>query len=501
MTKTELKLKVLHLDDDPFELGRVRTALEEHALECTFAVTSVSNSVEFNSALSDRPDVVILDIHINDHGINGIDLARSTRQRLPHAVVLMCSTADDVRTIRSSLAAQADDFISKYSDKGELSLRVLNAYQLASLKHPGKNRQSTNKPLNDNEPVGNTIAGIRNRIPRLLHSAVSAIFIGGESGTGKEVVADLIGSSLEPGTPFIKINCGAITPSLLESELFGHVKGAFTGANNDKKGLLESASGGWIFLDEVATLSATAQTAMLRVLENKTVIPVGSTKSVRVDLRVLSATNEPIQELVDQGKFRADLWQRLRETEISLPPLRERPDEIPLLVAHFCASMAGGPYSITGPALTALSSLSWRAGNIRELRNCLRAMTELHSNKLLTPLAIPERFWEDLGDQKVTRDLNLESMDEGSAPLSTSKDQIVLPWDFDSRYTYEYLCDLLLLDITRKAADRPGRLSLRGLAQIIGMSRSTLSTRLKALVHRNLISLHELSQLVGINEV
>jgi len=500
VTTSLLTLSVLHLDDDPFELDRVKTALEHHALACNFVVTSVSTPQEFLNALADDPDVIILDVHINDEHTSGIELASTTREKLPSAVILMCSSADDVGTIKDSLSAQSDDFISKRSDKGELSLRVLNSYQLASLKRPTKKNFVSPTPKAPDEPVGATISSITGRIPRLLDSAVSAVFISGESGTGKEVVADLIGQALQSGTPFVKVNCGAISPSLLESELFGHVKGAFTGAVSDKRGLLESASGGWIFLDEVATLSPAAQTALLRVLENKTLLRVGSTKPVQVDLRVLSATNEPLASLVDKGKFRADLWQRLRETEISLPPLRERPDEIPALVNHFCATMAGGPYTISGPALTALCSMSWRAGNIRELRNCLRAMTEHHVNKLLTPLAIPERIWDEIGDQKTSEDTGTKSVDLRPGKPSAGKDQIVLPWSLDSRYTYDYLCDLLLLDITRKVADRPGRLSLRGLAQTIGMSRSTLSTRLKALVHRNLISLRELSQLVGINE-
>jgi len=496
-----LTLKVLHLDDDPFELERIKTSLENHALDCQFQVTSVSKPGDFITALDHEPDVVILDVHINDEHTNGIQLAGSTREKLPSTVILMCSSADDVTTIKNSLNAQADDFLSKRSDRGELSLRVLNSYQLASLKRPAKKSLAVANSKNADQPVGATIASISVRIPRLLDSAVSAVFISGESGTGKEVVADLIGQALHEGTPFIKVNCGAITPSLLESELFGHIKGAFTGATTDKRGLLESASGGWIFLDEVATLSPAAQTALLRVLENKTLLRVGSPKPVQVDLRVLSATNEPLAELVKQGKFRADLWQRLRETEIVLPPLRERPDEIPALVAHFCDTMAGGPYTISGPALTALCGVSWRAGNIRELRNCLRAMTEQHVNKLLTPLAIPERIWDEIGDQRPSTQDRVGSPDPRSDGPSETRDQIVLPWSADSRYTYDYLCDLLLLDITRKVADRPGRLSLRGLAQTIGMSRSTLSTRLKALVHRNLISLRELSQLVGINEV
>ena len=494
-----LSLKVLHLDDDPFELERVKNALEKHALDCTFHVESTSNVSDFRQKLSNYPDLVILDIHVNDPEFTGITLTRETRQSAPDTVILMCSSADDLRTIADCLNADADDFISKMSDKGELSLRVYNSYRLATMKR-GVN--FTAQPVDKDipRPVGATMERIARRIPLILDSAISAIFIGGESGTGKEVVADLIGSALPPETPFIKVNCGAIAPTLLESELFGHVKGAFTGASADKRGLLEAASGGWIFLDEVATLSPSAQVALLRVLENHTMLRVGSTKPVHLDLRVLSATNEPLETLVAEGKFRADLWQRLRETEINLPPLRQRPDEIPALVERFCNKMNGGPYTVSGPAMAVLTSASWRAGNIRELRNCLRAMTEMHVNKLLTPLSIPERLWEDIGEKPETQTQD-QAEPKPQVLLDDSEDNgIVIPWTYDDKQTYDHLTDLLLLTLTRKVASRNGRLSLRSLAQTIGMSRSTLSSRLKNLVHRNLISTTELSQLVGINE-
>jgi DNA-binding NtrC family response regulator len=354
------------------------------------------------------------------------------------------------------------------SDKGELSLRVYNSYRLATMKR-GVN--FTAQPVDKDipRPVGATMERIARRIPLILDSAISAIFIGGESGTGKEVVADLIGSALPPETPFIKVNCGAIAPTLLESELFGHVKGAFTGASADKRGLLEAASGGWIFLDEVATLSPSAQVALLRVLENHTMLRVGSTKPVHLDLRVLSATNEPLETLVAEGKFRADLWQRLRETEINLPPLRQRPDEIPALVERFCNKMNGGPYTVSGPAMAVLTSASWRAGNIRELRNCLRAMTEMHVNKLLTPLSIPERLWEDIGEKPETQTQD-QAEPKPQVLLDDSEDNgIVIPWTYDDKQTYDHLTDLLLLTLTRKVASRNGRLSLRSLAQTIGM--------------------------------
>jgi DNA-binding NtrC family response regulator len=502
-------LRVLHLDDDPFELERVRNALEKNAPTGpgapTFHVESVGNAAEYRRRLAGKPDVVILDIHIEDEGgasggVGGVALARETRRALPRTVILMCSTADDISTIAECLTAGADDFISKQTDKGELTLRVFNSYRLARLKAgddpaatpiaPGKDRLA---------PVGATMEKVARRIPLIIDSAVSAVFIRGESGTGKEVVADRLGAALPRDTPFVKVNCGAIAPTLLESELFGHVKGAFTGATADKAGLVEKADGGWIFFDEVATLSPSAQVALLRVLENQEVLRVGSTKPVPIQIRVLSATNEPMEKLVKEARFRADLWQRLRETEIVLPPLRERPGEIPAIIEYFGKTMPGGPYQVSGPVMEVLTNVGWSDGNIRELRNCLRAMTEMHVNKLLTPLAIPERIWDEVGEKPAAKDAGPPAPPPAQAAAGSAT-ALVLDWDQSEAQSYDYLADLLLVAMTRKLAESRGKLSLRGLAQAIGMSRSTLSGRFKAIVHKNLVDLAELSRLVGISD-
>jgi DNA-binding NtrC family response regulator len=512
-------LKVLHLDDDPFELERVQRALEKNAVPGAgsrpFKVESVATVQAYRQRLAVKPapDVALLDIHIGDHtALEGVALAGETRRLLPDAAILMCSTADDVGTIADCLSAGADDFISKLTDKGELSLRVFNSWRLAKLKHGGDSGAGDARGAAKGKlrPVGATMEKIARRVPLIIDSAISAVFIRGESGTGKEVVADLFGSALPGSSAFVKVNCGAIAPTLLESELFGHVKGAFTGAMSDKRGLIEAASGGWIFLDEVATLSPSAQVALLRVVENQEVLRVGATKPTSVHVRVISATNEPVEQLVKQGRFRADLWQRLREAEVTLPPLRDRPGEIKALIEHFCASMPGGPYQVSGPVMDVLTSVAWRDGNIRELRNCLRAMTEMHLGKLLTPLSIPERIWEEVGDKPPPATAaaaasdgggaNFATAPVGSMPASAPAADLHLKWDpAKEEQNYDYLADALLLEVTRKLANARGKLSLRGLSQAIGMSRSTLSGRLKGLVHRNIVDLAELSRLVGIS--
>jgi DNA-binding NtrC family response regulator len=486
-------LKVLHLDDDPFELERVQNALEKNGIDCHFQVTSVSTTEKFITSLNSfKPEVAILDIHLDSSATTGVELVNKVRTLSPKTVILMCSSADDVKTIARSLNAGADDFISKKSDKGELSLRVYNSYRLGQIRIGGQQSQPGRKPKN--QFVGATIEQVAKRAPMIIDSAITAIFIRGESGTGKEVVSDVFESQLGGTVPFIKVNCGAIAPTLLESELFGHVKGAFTGASTDKRGLFESASGGWIFLDEVATLSKSAQVALLRVLENQEVRRVGSSKATKINVRVLSATNESIQEKIAAGEFRQDLWQRLCEVELELPALRDRIDEIDAIVEHFCKIMSGGPYKISGPALDVLKSVSWKQGNIRELRNCLRAMTEMHVEKLLTPLAIPARIWDEIGETAE------EQPQTRAQQVSGDHSTLNLPWNDDQPMSYEFMADKLLLEMTRKLSESRGKMSLRSLALTIGMSRSTLSGRLKSLVHKNVIPIEELVKFVGVSE-
>lgn len=512
-------LRVLHLDDDPFELSKVEKALNRNSIHCHFVTKSVSRINEFRDQLEQEPnyDVVILDIHIEDPDhpeYTGITLSNEVRVKYPNSVILMRSTSDEVSTIAECLNVGADDFISKKSDKGELSLRVYNSYKLAALKRgfdvPLKDDVLRISKTKDVHYAGDTLCRIAKRLPAIINSAISSVHVVGESGTGKEVVADLFSSEMKEGTPFIKVNCGAIVPTLIESELFGHIKGAFTGALTDKKGYIERATGGWIFLDEIATLSLSSQVALLRVIENQEVVKVGSSTPTPVKVRVISASNENLEDLVKEGRFRQDLWQRLCETEIKLPPLRERADEIEELVKHFCKTMQGGPYEITESVLDVLTKLSWKSGNVRELRNCLRAMTEFHVDKLLTPLSIPERIWNQVGHEFSDGEISALKKDKKKMPdisldgkgVKKAEKNVVISIEVDTKNAFEFdqLSDRLLLEVINTLVAQYGKFSLRGLSKTIGISRSTLSGRLRQLVERELISFPELSKRVGIIE-
>lgn len=323
--------------------------------------------------------------------------------------------------------------------------------------------------------VGEFMQGVALRVPLILSSAISSVLVEGESGTGKEVVADLFAASLPFDVPFIKVNCGAISPSLLESELFGHCKGAFTGATHDKKGLIESAAGGWLFLDEVATLSPSAQAALLRALENQEILRVGETEVRSIQFKLLSAANESLEALVANGRFRKDLWQRLREAEILLPPLRDRPMEIEALASHFCQTMPGGPYVIEPAALKILKDFSWKEGNIRELRNCLRAMTESRTDNLLSLNSIPRRIVEN-------------TLCQDYVSLATQLQNVTQWPSADDTLLFEPLAEKLLCLLLRRAALREKRPSVRALARALGLSRGTVGTRIRELALKGLLT-------------
>jgi DNA-binding NtrC family response regulator len=340
--------------------------------------------------------------------------------------------------------------------------------------------------------VGATLERFRKRVPLLLNSAISSIYVEGESGTGKEMIADLIEACLPKSTPFVRINCGAITPSLMESELFGHKHGAFTGANEDKIGLFENANGGWLFLDEVSALTVPAQAALLRAIENKEIRRVGDSKVHKIQLRFLFASNDPLRELVVRSKFRKDLWQRIAEVEIRLTPLRERREEIPELIRHFCNVMPGGPYKLSAPAYEMLTRYSWSEGNVRELRNCLKAMTEFQMNQILTPLSVPERIWQ-----------HLEQQHPGKFGSDTpeEKQYLKIPWTEGQNQTFDSLCDHLFLELVRNIGRKRGPVSLKTLTLELEISRNTISSRLRGLLSKKLVSQKELNQWVKLQKV
>lgn len=295
-------ITVLHVDDDLTILDFVKSALEAvHRDGRSFTVTSIDEVEAFEEMLTGTTyDVIILDISLKNSNTSGIDLIDKAKKHCPSAKILMCSSMDDVVHVRKSLKKGVDDFVSKGATAEEIRDRVMN---VLGNRGPGaEDASDTGIDMKSLGIVGDTMVQIAKRVPQILSSAVRSVHIFGETGVGKEVVAELFEKVRPSELPFVKINCGAIAPSLMESELFGHVKGAFTGANKDKIGLIEQADGGWIFMDEVATLSMQAQISLLRVLENGALRRVGSTSETRINVRIISATNEAIPDLIKTAK-------------------------------------------------------------------------------------------------------------------------------------------------------------------------------------------------------
>lgn len=465
-------LNVVHLDDDLFEHQRLAAELACTTSTVPLTLRSFAEATDFLTYVaSARPAVALVDLHLfGDDDAAGLEVISALKETAPATIVIAISY--DLDLMRQAMAKGADDFVAKRTQQGELWLRIVSTYQLI--------RQSGSRaaplPAGGNAAVGATMRRIAARLPLILSSAISAVHLYGESGTGKEVVADLLQAALPPQTPFVKVNCGAISASLLESELFGHKKGAFTGAWTDKKGLLEAADGGWVFLDEIGSLPLPAQVALLRALENRELTRVGDHTPRRIDIRILSATNESLERLVAAGTFRNDLWQRLNDAVVNLPPLRDRPGEIDAFIDHFAATERGGPYAVSAEARSILGRLAWEQGNVRQLRNCLRSMTERHVNKTLTPLSLPDWVWA--------------STDGGGAdePVPAFKGGVALPFDGTPATYYAELCDRLLMELLKLLAERSRSLSLGAAAQALGMPKSTLVSRLRRLVDRGAVS-------------
>jgi DNA-binding NtrC family response regulator len=486
-------INILHLDDDPLFLEQMKEALEANPDQFPFQVTSVDNASDYFKLIEERHpfQVIILDVRLEGANV-GFLIAEKTRKISGPIPIIMCSDHTQIEQVAACLNHGANDYIFKSTPVRELALRVYGAFLLT--------RSAPEQQVRDDiVTIGETMLTINRRLPNIIHSAISSVHVLGESGTGKEVVAELFERNLPPHTPFSRVHCGAIAPSLMESELFGHTKGAFTGATSDKPGLIEVADNGWLFLDEVATLSFTTQIALLRVLENGMLRRVGSAKEKRVNVRILSATNESIPELVSRGLFRQDLWQRLCEATIELPPLCDRMGEFDELADYFCSIMKGGPYRLSPDAREILRQYQWKEGNVRELRNCLRAMTELHFEGLLTPLSIPKRFWKLSDQQPASEPVTANSHVSLPEPiLVCDSKSLSIGWNGEQRPPFETLSHQMLLEILKSDFQKYGKMSLRTMAALTGISKSTLAIRLKTIAQSGWISKDELAKMVNL---
>src|SRR5882762_2476162 len=366
-------------------------------------VRAAENGRPAMELLRDAPsDLVISDVRMPY--MNGIELLRSARELFPEIEVVLMTAFANVDTARKAFLLGAYDFVQKPFDNEVLKETVGRALQKVSLVKEKEALLEENKVLIQGQRTRGQLNNIIGRSPKMqaLYQMIetvaqvpSIVLVTGESGTGKELVARAI-HDLSPRAekPFVSINCGAFTETLLESELFGYVKGSFTGANTNRKGLFESANTGTIFLDEIGEMSPAMQVKLLRVLQERKLRPVGATEETLVDTRVIAATNRDLPSMVAAGTFREDLYYRISVIPIELPPLRERADDISELATHFVDKFCkpiGRSLSISETAMRLLERYSW-PGNVRELEHAIERAVALETTPSIEPERLPEKI-------------------------------------------------------------------------------------------------------------
>ncbi len=374
----------LIIDDEPDILELLSVTLNRMGIDCVEAATYHAAVAAINS----QPfDLCLTDMRLPDG--NGLDIIHEISTKCPQTPVAMITAHGNMNSAIEALKAGAFDFVNKPFELNTLRELVVSALKLresAIEAAPDKPKpaDTTMRFLGESEQIQK----LRKTIIKLARSQ-APIYISGESGTGKELVARLIhqqGSRADQ--PFIAVNCGAIPTELMESEFFGHIKGSFTGANSDKEGLFHAANGGTLFLDEVAELPLDMQVKLLRVIQEKAVRPVGASKEAHINVRILSATHRDLAERVKANFFREDLFYRINVIELKLPSLRQRPDDVPILIKHLiekiCNNMGLPQPLITKEAISKLASYRF-PGNVRELENILERAVTLCENDTITP--------------------------------------------------------------------------------------------------------------------
>jgi len=366
------KISILIVDDEE----SVRDSLYNWFIEDGYRVECAENANKALSLLeSDSFDIILADIKMP--GMDGLEMMRRIKLLKSDSIVIVMTAFATVDTAVQALKDGAFDYVTKPFDPDDLSHLIRNASKQISLSEENENLkkkvvslENVEDLIGNSEPMKKVLKDIES-----VAQSNSSVVITGESGTGKELVARAIHSnSPRKFFPLVSVHCGALTESLLESELFGHEKGAFTGAMYNRKGRFEMADNGTIFLDEIATISTKMQIDLLRVLETRKFIRVGGNKEISSDFRVICATNRDLKSMVEKGTFREDLYYRLNVVNIYVPPLRERIEDIPLLVEYFikkyCTSMNKPQVTIDSSALKRLEEFNF-PGNVRELENMI----------------------------------------------------------------------------------------------------------------------------------
>ena len=394
---------VLVIDDEMGILDTIRILLKNEGF-IPYTALGGKKGLEQIAAL--KPEIIITDVRMPD--VTGLDILASVRAHDPEAVVILMTAQASLQSAIGAVNNGAFYYIQKPFKNEELVTIVRRAAEHRALRRENKTpkaemkrRDRSGRPIGASKPWLDAL-----HVAESVAGTDSTVLLQGESGTGKEVVARYIHElSARATKPFLSINCGALPESLLESELFGHVKGSFTGASRDKEGLFFAAGEGTFLLDEIGETTPATQVKLLRVLQQREVIPVGATEAKPVNARVIAATNRELEEAIKRGSFRSDLYYRLNVISIVLPPLRNRPEDIPLLAEAFLkrtADLTGeAPIALEPEAREALLRYSW-PGNVRELENALERAAILAKDHSIGVSALPERVTEVKPDPLVS---------------------------------------------------------------------------------------------------
>ena len=457
-----MRNKLLIIDDDPILQDQLAWALKQD-----FELTLCSDRESgLKSAAGERPDLVLLDLHLppslalGDGLQNIVDMRRAN----PDSVIIVMTGDEKTDTPLHAIEAGAYDYFRKPIDLRELRVIINRAIERqrierenARLRREIEGRYSFSQIIGYSEPMTEVFGAIRR-----VADSNATIIVRGESGTGKELVAKAIhyNSSRNTG-PFISVNCAALPETLIEAELFGHERGAFTGALGTVEGRFERADGGTLFLDEIGALGVPLQAKLLRVIEEREVTRLGGKRSIKVDIRLITATNENLEEAVAQGRFREDLYYRVNVVPVFLPPLRERREDIPLLVdyfAHrFCQEHSVKDKRVDREAILYLTDYSWK-GNVRELENLIQRLVLMTDGDTITTSHLPPHI------------LNEAPRFKPAAPVAGDRSRPIIP---ETGLNLEQEVARHEYELLRAALERAGGVKIRA-AEMLGLNKDKM---------------------------
>ena len=463
------KQKVLIVDDEQLIRWTLNEALRSWGYS-SMEADSVSKALEVFD--SDQPSAILLDVNLLDG--SGLDVLREIKRRQADAVVIMMTGNVMVDDTLAALRGGAYDFIGKPINLEELQVTIRNGIEAQSLRQEvGQFRRERARKFSFDQIIGRS-AGMREMFDlarKVAESEVSSVLLQGESGTGKDMVAKAIHySSRRAEAPFVAINCAAIPATLMESELFGYEKGAFTDAKGRKEGLFEQAEGGTLFLDEIGELELSLQAKLLRVLEEAAFRRVGGLKDIPLDVRVIAASNRDLKAESEAASFRLDLYYRLSVIQIEIPPLRTRAEDVIPLAEHYIAyfneRLRKRVRGLNPEVVEIFKRYSW-PGNVRELRNVIERVMILEDSESITSTHLP---------RDLSRGDGINGHAEGSkgaSPASSLQSGIMLPSE-------GLVLDVVEMSLVRQALERSGGNQTHA-ADLLGISRDQLRYRLKKL--------------------